>query len=70
MMDFQEVMEPYNDQKMCMAGICNCLILPWGQSCIHHICMHLCLWKTLSQDCPHGEVANSTTMYIYNVNLQ
>ena len=19
-------------------------------------CMHECLWKTLSQDCPHGEV--------------
>ena len=19
-------------------------------------CMHLCLWKTLSQDCPHGEI--------------
>jgi hypothetical protein len=18
--------------------------------------MHLCLWKTLSQDCPHGEI--------------
>ena len=35
-------------------------------SCIHHstcafgtravICMHLCLCKTLSQDCPHGEI--------------
>ena len=30
-------------------------------------CMHLCLWKTLSQDCPHGEVAFSTSMCIYNV---
>ena len=19
-------------------------------------CVHLCLWKTLSQDCPHGEI--------------
>ena len=41
-----------------------CLISPWGQSwervfhkhsCIQ-FCMHLCLWKTLSQDCPHGEI--------------
>ena len=32
-------------------------------------CMHECLWKTLSQDCPHGEVAFSTSMCIYNVNL-
>ena len=40
-------------------------------SCIHHstcafgtravICMHLCLCKTLSQDCPHGEVAFSNS---------
>ena len=22
-------------------------------------CMHLCLWKTLSQDCPHGEIRHS-----------
>jgi hypothetical protein len=22
-------------------------------------CMHLCLWKTLSQDCPHGEIWHS-----------
>ena len=38
-------------------------------SCIHHstcafgtravICMHLCLCKTLSQDCPHGEIRHS-----------
>ena len=33
-------------------------------------CMHECLWKILSQDCPHGEVAFSTSMCIYNVNLQ
>ena len=59
MMDFQEVIEPYNDQRICMAGIHNCLIFPWGQSCIHHICMHLC--KTLSQNCPHGEVAFSNS---------
>ena len=49
-------------------------------SCIHHstcafgtravICMHLCLWKTHSRDCPHGEVAFSTSMCIYNVFLQ
>jgi hypothetical protein len=23
------------------------------------ICMHLCLCKTLSQDCPHGEIRQS-----------
>jgi hypothetical protein len=33
-------------------------------------CMHECFWKILSQDCPHGEVAFSTSMCIYNVNLQ
>ena len=33
-------------------------------------CMLECLWKTLSQDCPHGEVAFSTSMCIYNVNLK
>ena len=32
--------------------------------------MHECLWKILSQDCPHGEVSFSTSMCIYNVNLQ
>ena len=31
-------------------------------------CMHECLRKTLSQDCPHREVAFSTSMCIYNVN--
>ena len=24
-------------------------------------CMHLCLWKTLSQDCPHGEIRHLCT---------
>ena len=35
-------------------------------------CMHECLWKTLSQDCPqcNGEVAFSSSMCIYNVNLK
>ena len=22
-------------------------------------CMHECLWKTLSQDCPHGEIRHT-----------
>ena len=29
---------------------------PWGQGTRAMNCMHLCLWKTLSQDCPHGEI--------------
>ena len=24
-------------------------------------CMHLCLWKTLSQDCPHGKIRQTNT---------
>ena len=44
-----------------------CLILP-GTRAMN--CIHLCLWKTLSQDCPRGEVAFSTSMCIYIVNLQ
>ena len=33
-------------------------------------CMHECLCKTHSRDCPHAEVAFSTSMCIYNVNLK
>ena len=32
-------------------------------------CMHKCLWKPLSQDCPHGEVAFSTSMCIYSAKV-
>ena len=24
-------------------------------------CMHLCLWKTLAQDCPHGKIRQFST---------
>ena len=34
-------------------GIREYLISPWGQS-----------WKTLSQDCPHGKVALSTSILV------
>ena len=27
-------------------------------------CMHLCLWKTVSQDCPHGEIKHSLLAYL------
>ena len=27
-------------------------------------CMHLCLWKTLSQDCPHGEIRQFPISYL------
>ena len=33
-------------------------------------CMHECLCKTHSRDRPHAEVAFSTSMCIYNVNLK
>ena len=41
---------------------------PWGQSwerVLHkHACIqHLCLCKTLSQDCPHGEIRQLYTIY-------
>ena len=28
------------------------------------ICMHLCLCKTLSQDCPHGEIRHSSFVLV------
>ena len=44
-------------------------------SCIHHstcafgtravICIHLCLCKTLSQDCPHGEIRHFITSLLW-----
>jgi hypothetical protein len=37
---------------------------------VHSTSADECLWKSLSQDCPHGKVAFSTSMCIYNVNLQ
>ena len=33
-------------------------------------CMHECLWKTLSQDCPHGEVAFSTSIRVVKFTLK
>ena len=53
-----------------------CLISPWEQSwkrgflehkCIKDERMHECLRKILSQDSPHGEIAFSTSLCIYNV---
>ena len=28
-------------------------------------CMHNCLWKTLSQDCPHGEIRQTQKFGIF-----
>ena len=31
------------------------------------ICMHLCLCKTLSQDCPHGEIKHVLLKKLYDI---
>ena len=32
-------------------------------------CMHLCLWKTISQDCPYGKIRQCTAIQLYDSSI-